>query len=401
MRLLCVHQNFPGQFRDLAPALVKLGHELKAISSCERNTHPEIEILRYVLPKTQRDGIHRLTGEVDEWVRRSELAAQQAEILRQRGWAPDAILAHPGWGESLLLRDIFPSSPLVLWPELWLRPEHMGLKLDRVNLEQKHYLRCKNALMDAALAEAEAVIVPTRYQAGTFPARWSRKINIIHEGVNSELFSTERLQSLTLAEGITLSPDIPVVTFVSRNLEPMRGFPEFMRALPKLQMLNQEAHVVIVGGDAVSYSSSPSDGKNWRETMLEEVGRRLDSSRIHWFSHLNHGDLIKIYRRSNLHVYLSEAFVLSWSLTEVMACGTPILARANAMTEELISNGVNGCLHAGDSEDLATKIAELLQENEKTRIWGKRNRTRLKEALSLDQCVERLEKVLKDVALQY
>lgn len=401
MRLLCVHQNFPGQFRDLAPALVNLGHELKAISNCERSTHPEIEILRYVLPKTQRDGIHRLTGEVDEWVRRSELAAQQAEILRQRGWAPDAILAHPGWGESLLLKDIFPSSPLLLWPELWLRPEHMGLKLDRVNLEQKHYLRCKNALMDAAIAEAEAVVVPTKYQAGSFPTRWRGKIKVIHEGVNSELFSAERLESLTLEEGVTLSPDIPVVTFVSRNLEPMRGFPEFMRALPKLQMLNQEAHVVIVGGDAVSYSSAPGNGKNWRETMLEEVGRRLDSARIHWFSHLNHSDLIKIYRRSNLHVYLSEAFVLSWSLTEVMACGTPILARANAMTEELISDGVNGYLHAGDSEDLATRIAKLLQKHSKMRLWGERSRTYLKEDLCLDHCVERLEKVLKYAALQY
>ncbi|MBU6251475.1 MAG: glycosyl transferase, partial [Cyanobacteria bacterium REEB417] len=227
MRLLCVHQNFPGQFRDLAPALVARGHELKAISNSNRTSDPGIEICRYDLPRQERSGIHRLTAEVDEWIRRSELVAQQAEQLRRRGWAPDVMLAHPGWGESLLLREVFPSTPLVLWPELWLRPEHMGLSELQTGLEQKHYLRCKNALLDAALADAQAAVVPTAYQAGCFPQRWRGVIELIHEGVPERLFNLTRLASLTLDENVTLGAGVPVVTFISRNLEPMRGFPTF------------------------------------------------------------------------------------------------------------------------------------------------------------------------------
>ena len=401
MRLLCVHQNFPGQFRDLAPALVARGHELKAISNCNRSSDPGIEICRYELPKTERSGIHRLTGEVDEWIRRSELVAQQAEQLRRRGWAPDVMLAHPGWGESLLLREVFPSTPLVLWPELWLRPEHMGLSELQMGLEQKHYLRCKNALLDAALADAQAAVVPTAYQASCFPQRWRGMIELIHEGVPEQLFSLPRLASLTLNGTATLGAGIPVVTFISRNLEPMRGFPTFMRALPRLQQLNPFVQVVIVGGDSVSYSAAPGEGQSWKQVLLAELEGKLDHSRIHWFGRMPHEELIKLYRRSNLHVYLSGAFVLSWSLTEVLACGTPVLAQANPMANELIEPGINGALYQGPSEGLGRAMGELLGNTAQLERWGAANRLSLERKISLAHTIKRLEQLLHNVASRY
>ena len=33
MRLLLIHQNFPGQYRHLVPALLERGHELVAIGA--------------------------------------------------------------------------------------------------------------------------------------------------------------------------------------------------------------------------------------------------------------------------------------------------------------------------------------------------------------------------------
>jgi glycosyltransferase involved in cell wall biosynthesis len=401
MRLLCVHQNFPGQFRDLAPALVARGHELKAISNSNRTSDARIEICRYELPKPERSGIHRLTAEVDEWIRRSELVAQQAEQLRRRGWAPDVMLAHPGWGESLLLREVFPSTPLVLWPELWLRPEHMGLSELQMGLEQKHYLRCKNALLDAALADAQAAVVPTAYQASCFPQRWQGMIELIHEGVPEQLFSLPRLASLTLNENVTLGAGVPVVTFISRNLEPMRGFPTFMRALPRLQQRNPAVQVVIVGGDAVSYSAAPGEGQSWKQVLLAELEGQLDHSRTHWFGRIPHEELIKLYRRSNLHVYLSSAFVLSWSLTEVLACGTPVLAQANPMVNELIQPGVNGALFQGPPEGLGQAMAQLLADATQLERWGEASRTQLGNDFRQDHCVELLERLLQRLSNRF
>ena len=155
-----------------------------------------------------------------------------------------------------------------------------------------------------------------------------------------------RLQQLTIAEDVTLGPEVQVVTFISRNLEPMRGFPTFMRALPSLLAAHPTVHIVIVGGDEVSYSSAPGDGRNWRDLLLEELGERIDRKRVHLFGRMPHDQLQKLYRRSDLHVYLSKAFVLSWSLLELMACGTPVLAEANPMMEEQLTQ-VNGALWAG------------------------------------------------------
>lgn len=400
MRLLCVHQNFPGQFRDLAPKLVGRGHQIKAISSGNRESNPEIEILRYTIDKVERRGIHHLTNETDDWIRRSEQVARQAIQLREKKWSPDIILAHPGWGESLLLRDVFPSSAQILWPELWLRPEHMGITSRHMTLEQCHYLRNKNSLLDAALSEADAAVVPTTYQARCFPDRWKHKIEVIHEGIAQELFEQPRLESLCLGTSVTLEKGVPVVTFISRNLEPMRGFPEFIRALPRLQALNPKVVAVIVGGDAVSYSDAPGDGKTWKQTLLEEVGERLDHKRIHWFGHLQHEELIKLYRRSDLHAYLSSAFVLSWSLTEILACGTPVIARKNPMAAEFIESGVNGFLYEGSNEDLAKKMALILRNKEASQNWGSMSRKKLN-ILRQDHSITRLERLMQELAIRY
>jgi len=398
MRLLLVHQNFPGQFRDLAPALLDRGHELRAIACSERGCDERMMVRRYKHELPERTGMHSLSGEVDDWIRRAELAAREAAEYKKEGWAPDVIMAHPGWGESQLMREIFPTSPMLIWPELWLKPEHMGIGAGKASIEQLHYLRTKNWLLDGALADATAAVLPTTYQASTFPQRWQKKIKVIHEGVKEELFELPRLRSLYLNPQVTFSEDVQLVTFISRNLEPMRGFPEFMRALPTLQQLMPSVQVVIVGGDGVSYSSAPGEGGSWRELLLKELEGKLDLNRIHFFGRVPHAELIKLYRRSNLHVYLSAAFVLSWSLTEILACGTPVLAGENQMLRELIEPGVNGALWRGTPDGLGKGIAELLANPEQLKRWGETSRSRLQSGFHQSHCVEELEKLLLELA---
>ena len=401
MKLLLVHQNFPGQFRDLGPALCNRGHEIKAIGSSQRPTDPRIEVLRYDHSLGERNGTHPHTLEVDEWIHRSEQVAQLAMGLKQRGWAPDVMLAHPGWGEALLLRQVFPSTPLVIWPELWLRPEHLGINPSGMSARQMLYLRIKDWLIDGAMADASIAILPTRYQASTFPQRWQKKIEVVHEGVPEAMLKMPRLQELTIAEGITLGPDVQVVTFISRNLEPMRGFPTFMRALPRLLADNPKVHVVIVGGDEVSYSSPPGDGRSWRDHLLEELGDRIDQQRVHLYGRMPHDQLQKLYRRSDLHVYLSKAFVLSWSLLELMACGTPVLAEANPMMKELIQPGINGALWHGNPESLAKAILTLLQMPDQLKKWGSQAREQLQPTYLQHHCLNQLEQILQKQASRF
>ncbi len=395
MKLLLVHQNFPGQFRDLGPALCDRGHELKAIGSSQRQTDPRIEVLRYEHKVGDCSGVHPQTLEVDEWIRRSEQVADLAISLKKKGWAPDVMLAHPGWGEALLLRQVFPSTPLVIWPELWLRPEHLGIDPAGMTVRQMQYLRIKDWLIDGAMADASLAVLPTRYQASTFPQRWQHKIAVVPEGVPEAMLQLPRLRQLTIAEGVTLGRDVPVVTFISRNLEPMRGFPTFMRALPTLLANHPTVQVVIVGGDEVSYSSAPDDGRSWRDHLLEELGDRIDIQRVHLFGRMPHDQLQKLYRRSDLHVYLSKAFVLSWSLLELMACGTPVLAESNPMTAELIQPGVNGALWQGQPESLANAIMTLLQSPNQLKRWGEQAQEQLQPTYLQQDCIDKLDQLLQ------
>ena len=54
MRLLCIHQNYPGQFRDLAPALVARGHEIRAIAGHQKPLPENIVVGRYEQEKTEK-----------------------------------------------------------------------------------------------------------------------------------------------------------------------------------------------------------------------------------------------------------------------------------------------------------------------------------------------------------
>jgi glycosyltransferase involved in cell wall biosynthesis len=200
---------------------------------------------------------------------------------------------------------------------------------------------------------------------------------------------------------VTLGPDVPVVTFISRNLEPMRGFPEFMRALPALQRQHPTVQVVIVGGDEVSYSNAPDDGRTWKQVLFEELQGQLDLQRLHVFGRIPHEQLVKLYRRSNLHVYLSNAFVLSWSLLEVMACGTPVLAVDNPMLRELITPGQTGLLWQPQRQPLHQALAEALALGPGLGQLGAAAQRTVASGYSQSDCVVTLEQLCQQLASRF
>ena len=363
MRLLCIHQNYPGQFRDLAPALVARGHEIRAIAGHQKPLPENIVVGRYEQEKTEKTGIDPLTGEVDDWIRRGRKVAAIAEEWRNAGWAPDAVLAHPGWGEALFIREVYPSSALLIWPELWLRDEHMGLNRGdgRVEINQRCYLRVKNWLLDGALGNCTKAIVPTKYQADCFPPQWHDKIIVLHEGVKDELLNRQRLNSLCLGDKTVLGEGIKVVSYASRNLEPMRGFDRFLQSVVAMQQHKPDVHVLIAGSAGSSYSGEPEKGKSWKDIACEAVKDKLDQSKVHFLGYLDHESLIHLFLRSDLHVYLSNNFVLSWSVLEAMACGAPLLVDDNPMLREIETEGTRVTYSKNkDPQELAQAMIQIL-----------------------------------------
>ena len=144
--------------------------------------------------------------------------------------------------------------------------------------------------------------------------------------------------------GTVLKAGDPVITYVARNLEPYRGFHQFMRALPAIQKEHKTCHTVIVGGDDVSYGRKPEGAKHWREKMLQEVGSQLDPTRTHFLGKVPYEGYKRVLQVSAAHVYLTYPFVLSWSMLEAMASACLVVGSDTAPVREVLKDGLNGWL---------------------------------------------------------
>ena len=107
MNLLFVHQNFPGQYKHLAPALAaRPGHSVVALGLQPPPVIPGIQTLRYAVARGNTPGIHPWLLDAETKVIRGEAAAIAADQLRVQGFRPDLICVHPGWGEALFLHEV-------------------------------------------------------------------------------------------------------------------------------------------------------------------------------------------------------------------------------------------------------------------------------------------------------
>jgi glycosyltransferase involved in cell wall biosynthesis len=366
MRLLLIHQNFPGQFRQLAPYLVRQGHELIAICSHNRPVDIPIRILRYTPPRSTEGLTHFGVRICEESLLRAEAIAHSVDALLKEGWKPDCILAHSGWGETLALTEILPDVPQVIWPELWVRPVHGGYGVDTLKPEPgllQHLEQLgRHTLTRAALDCASAWILPTSHQARSFPPEYqNERMHIIHEGINTHVCRPNQNVSYEV-RGVHIDRSIPTITFVNRNLERLRGFDLFMRSLPQIQRGFPGVRVMIVGDSEPGYAGSATGRRPLRQIMLEELNGQLDMERIHFLGRIPHPQLIALLQASWVHVYLSYPFVLSWSLLEAMACGACIVGSKDMPVQEVIHDGVNGLLvNMHDPVLLSRRILALLK----------------------------------------
>ncbi|WP_374302956.1 glycosyltransferase [Paracoccus sp. (in: a-proteobacteria)] len=347
MRILFVHQNFPGQFPHLAPALAARGHQVLALTDEKNQRASPVSTVRYKTPEpVQASPFGRSYATHAE---RGYLAARGARALRDRhGFTPDVIIGHTGWGETLFLREIWPDAKLLVYAELLYRTRGQDVGFDPELQDTSDEVRmmavARSAHLIQGIVQADAAISPTRYQADSFPPELRAKITVIHDGIDTARVCPNPQASLTLPNGQVLRAGDEVLSYVSRSLEPYRGFHIFMRALPEILAARPGTQVVVIGAEGVSYGSVPKEGGSWKARMLAELGDCLDLSRVHFLGRVAYPDYLSLIQLARVHCYLTYPFVLSWSLTETMAAGGYIVASDTEPVRELIRDGENGRL---------------------------------------------------------
>ena len=364
MRILVIHQNFPGQFGHLTKVWSQRpGWDVRALGSETAPGLPGFDkLLRYKLARKPHPQQHAYLRQMEAATLHGQAAARAMLHLRQQGFTPDVIVAHPGWGETLYAKDVYPEARLVHLCEWYYNAEGADLGFDPefpLSFDDKARIRTWNALHTLNLTNCDAAISPTHWQKSRHPEIFQPKITVQHEGIDTAALGPNPKASITTPSGVVLKAGDPVITYVARNLEPYRGFHIFMRALERIQKTHPTCHAVIVGGDAVSYGRKPKDAPNWREQMLREV--KLDPARTHFVGRLPYVQYLQVLKVSAAHVYLSYPFVLSWSLLEAMACGVPIIGSDTAPVREVIRDGENGRLvRFFDVQAMAQTTVEML-----------------------------------------
>ncbi|WP_166416821.1 glycosyltransferase [Cochlodiniinecator piscidefendens] len=348
MNILFVHQNFPGQFKFLAPALRKLGHNIGVITASTNERETGIPTVRYrwdYETKPMGPGTH-YAGHAERGARVAQVAAH---VQKEQGYTPDIIVGHPGWGETLFLKEVWPNAKLILFGEFYYATRGLDADFDAEfqtsTLNARISTISKLAHLSQAMTQADGSYAPTSWQAGTFPAAMRADMKVVHDGIDTDGLQPNLAAEYTVPNtGVTLRAGDEVLTFINRNLEPQRGFHIFMRALPEVLRNRPNAHVVLIGGDGKGYGGSPADGRSWKQVMLDELGGQIDRSRVHFVGRVSYNDFKSIMQISRVHAYLTYPFVLSWSMLEAMSMGAMVVGSKTAPVQEVIIDGVNGRL---------------------------------------------------------
>ncbi|MDB5959512.1 MAG: glycosyl transferase family 1, partial [Massilia sp.] len=364
VKVLFVHQNFPGQFRRLALALRDdPGFAVSAIGKHGCPGLPGVRLASYRLHRAASKDTHHYVRAYEHAVLHGQAVLRLLLALRADGEQPDVIVAHPGWGETLFVKEVFPHARLIHFCEFFYHGSGADVGFDPefpATLDDRARARSRNAPLQMALDLCDAAIAPTRWQKALHPAAYHPRIRVIHEGVDTAAMHPDADATFELPGGVVLRAGQPVVTYVARHLEPYRGFHTFMRALPALLAGHPDCQVVIAGGNGVSYGRAPHDAADWKARMLREVP--IDSARVHFTGTLPFADYRRLLQVSAVHVYLTYPFVLSWSMLEAMACGCLLVGSDTAPVREAVQEGANGLLcDFFDHAALAERVLAVLR----------------------------------------
>jgi glycosyltransferase involved in cell wall biosynthesis len=374
MTILFIHQNFPAQYIHLVRRLAaRKGCRVYFITQTGQNEIPKVRKLLYQPALPLFSNCHPYTATFDVAVRTGIAVAEVCRGLRATGVVPDIVVGHCGWGETLFLKEVFPEVPLLSYFEFFYHAHGADVGFDEEFAPRAESdgarLQVRNAVNRLSFAAGDWGHTATAWQRSLFPTAMQSRISTLHEGVDTRKIKPDASAWIALArDNIVLKSKDEVITYVSRNLEPYRGFHVFMRALPEILRRRPRAHALIVGGDGFSYGEPPPNGGTYRQMMLEEIGDSLDLQRVHFLGQVPYTTYLNVLQISTVHIYLTYPFVLSWSFLEAMSAGCAVVASATAPVLEVVRERENGLLvDFFSTAQICDRVDEVLDHPDRMR----------------------------------
>jgi glycosyltransferase involved in cell wall biosynthesis len=383
MRILFAHTNFPAQFGAFGAWLGEQGWDV-AFATARADARPprRTRMFRFIEQVDGSPQTHRHARPLDRALRNAENFAAAALKARDQGLDPQIVVAHSGWGAGTYARAVWPDAAFIPYLEWWYRHPRVDRAHDEPEPAEPAGVAARAAARNAPtlvdLGQAQGALCPTAFQAAQFPDWLRARITVQPDGFDAAGLAPDPSARKRLAK-YGPPDDAEIVTYATRGMEPYRGFPDFMRALERLQRERPRLHAIIVGEDRVAYGEKLPEGDSWRRRMEAELD--LDPARTHFTGLLPKPDYETVLQGSDAHVYLTIPFVLSWSFIEAMSVGAPLIASDVAPVHEALGDSDGAALVAHhDIDALAGAIARTLDDPRAARERGARARRRVLEA---------------------
>lgn len=367
MKFLFVHQNMPGQYRELVSWLAQGGEHQIVFLTQRRDLQLDGVVTRIYQP------IHKPSPDAfalsKHWEEASAVGFSVADSARkleqEDGFVPDIIIGHTGWGELTFLKDIWPNVPIIGFFEYYYRLTGGIVGFDPeepINDQAAFFARVRNVVPHLNIEAVDKGHCPTKWQRDRFPESFHDKIYVCHDGIRTDRLLPAPDVSLPLGRlDRPLTREDEVITYVARNLERVRGFHVLMRALPRILEERPKARVVIVGGEDISYGRQIGHAKGLRGLLTEELGDRIDWSRVHFLGRVPYSDFCRIIQIGRCHIYMSMPFVLSWSFIEAMSMQATVIGSDTEPVREVVEHGKTGLLVDYFQPDaLAAQVIDVL-----------------------------------------
>lgn len=402
MNILFIHQNFPGQFLHLAAHLAA-NPQHRVVAICQPHVPRPFHLPKTIVYKPARKpgpGAHHYLSSLEEAVLNGQAVAKVLLQLKRVGSIPDVVIAHPGWGEALYVKDVFPDTSLLSLFEFYYHADGADANFDPeypLTLDERARIRTRNALHLLNLTACDAGISPTHWQKSLHPAPFHSNISVIHEGIDTKAVAQNPHQTFTLPNGTVLTVKDEVITYVARNLEPYRGFHQFMRAAEIICRRRPTSQIVIVGGDEVSYGQRLPKGQTYRTKLLQEVS--IDPNRVHFLGRIPYAHYLALLQVSSAHVYLTVPFVLSWSMLEAMSAGCLVIGSDTAPVREVLRHGENGLLVDFFSpKQIAGRVDEVLSHPDRMQAIRQAARQTIIERYEVTKSLKEYQAVIGSLA---
>jgi glycosyltransferase involved in cell wall biosynthesis len=364
MHVLFIHQNFPAQFGHVARHLISnLGWSCSFVSQTPAGIVDGIRKVTYTNKGGARQSTHYCSRTFENAIWHAH--AVYDACAAQRDLWPDLIVGHSGFGSTLFLPELYPSVPVINYFEFYYHPHHsdMDFRPDFLPPEIDYLrARARNAMLLLDLENCRHGYSPTRFQQQLFPVVYRPKIDVIFDGIETDIF--RRLESVPRQIGGRLIPaSTRIVTYVSRGFESMRGFDIFMRVAEQIYRQHPDVVFVVVGSQRTCYGGDDKHIKH--KTFFDHVLAQssYDLNKFIFTGLVPVSQLTEILSLSDLHLYFTVPFVLSWSLMDALACGCTVLASDTAPVREMIEHGRNGLLRDFfDVEGFGAQAVEVLRD---------------------------------------